>query len=903
MPRMPSSPAAGGPPPLEPGARLGRYRLESPLGQGGMGVVWRARDSSLDRAVAIKLLPAPLAHDPERLARLEREARMLAALNHPHIAAIYGIESDGEVRFLVLELVAGETLAARIAGGAMPADEVARAALQIAGALESAHERGIIHRDLKPQNIQVDPDGNVKLLDFGLARAFAADEGGGVDAAESPTISARMTGADVILGTAAYMSPEQARGRTVDRRADIWAFGVVLFEMLIGGPLFRGETVTDTLASVLRMDVPWDRLPAGTPPALVALLRRCLERDPRLRLRDIGEARITLERLVSGEAEPAPRDAASPPHRRTAARMIAGLAAALAVGGLLGWLARPPKAEAPAVPRRFQLRSPAEGPIRSLAIAPDGRSLAYVAGDRLWIHALDRLEPRVVLESPDLQEVFWSPDAKWIGLLVDSRIERVSPVDGTREVVARTNRSFPETGGASWREDGTIVATHSYENEDIFAVPAAGGDHRTVLAADSTKGESDFHDPSMLPGDRAMLFVSHRLRGMPDRIELVAGSRRRVLVEMKGERLSSPVYSPSGHILFERRSGPVGVWALPFSLSRLSATGPPFLVAAGASLPSVAKDGTLVSLERRVPDLQLAWVDRTGALLDTIGTPSPHHFGLFDLSPDEGRIVVTMAGENALSDLWIHDLHRRTTSRLTFDPWFEGHPVWSPSGRRIVYQVTPQLPPLPDHPWASVIRNADGTGPLDTLQAGGYGMPVFLPDERHLVFSRVETFFTGMLYAASTPGAPLTELPLDAKIVYGMRPSPDGRYLAYVEGIGEDIQSHRIFLRRFGPGEGRWLVSPDEGLWPRWNARGDRLYYVRGDDLMEVAIELGETPTISTPVRLFTRPASQLVMAFNWTPQFSVAGDGGRFVILQPALRPGSDAIVVSQNWQHVERP
>ena len=626
---------------LTAGRNLSHYRLVAPIGEGGMGVVWRAMDSTLEREVAIKVLPDFFASDPERMARFEREARLLASLNHPHIASIYGFHQDGGVRFLAMELVDGEDLAQRLERGPIPLAEALPLALQIAHALEHAHEKGVIHRDLKPANVKLTAGGQAKVLDFGLAKALEDETGRPASSSavsHSPTITGHMTVAGVLLGTAAYMSPEQARGQIADRRADIWGFGVVLMEMLTGGRTFEGETISDTLAGVLKSDPDWSALPKETPPRVRALLRRCLERNPKQRLRDIGEARIVLEDVIAGRGdEPVAATALAAPARRAPVALLS--IAALALGALATFgvmRAQAPRTELPL--RKFHLAVPVEGTIGPAgpAISPDGRMVSYLLPGRLMIQSLDNLEPKSFPVEAAASKLFWSPDGRFVGYIAGTRILKLA-IDGTEPQVVCDTRGVVSTGGwgACWRNDGTIVFTRG-DSAGLLEVSANGGDPRTLLRPDST--ETDIHEPSTLPGGRGVIFAAHRRHGGINTLWVVAGGKRKLLLELAGQTLANPVYSTSGHILFRRGPTTPGVWALPFSLSRLAPAGEPFLVAPGASVPSVGSDGTLCYLAGAANVAsQMAWVDAEGKELGTIGQPEEPATPSISLSPDGRR--------------------------------------------------------------------------------------------------------------------------------------------------------------------------------------------------------------------------------------------------------------------------
>ncbi len=568
--------------------KLGNYEIIGKIGAGGMGEVYRARDTRLGRDVAIKLLPPAFAEDAERLGRFEREARLLASLNHPGIAAIYGLEQAEGKRFLVLELVPGSDLSVRIAQGPLPLDEALPIARDIADALEYAHEQGIVHRDLKPANIMLTPEGRVKVLDFGLAKAFESEDGTDPRLSQSPTVLASSpTVAGVILGTAAYMSPEQARGKSVDKRSDVFAFGSVLYEMLTGRQAFLGDTVSDTLASVLKTHPDAGVLPENTPRAIRDLLKRCLEKDARLRLRDIGEARIIIDQARHAGPESEPAAAVAVPAggaARFRANLVWGVAT-LVIATAAFFASRavtPVRRDAPLRKIAIELdeKEHSQSPFR-VALSPDGKRIAYILNDRLWVRDLSKLEGVEIPGTEKAEIPFWSPDGEQIGYRVGSTFRRVSASGGNSTVVSNTNESFTGGSGAVWTEDDRILFTTGARG--IMEVPALGGDPVEVVPHEDR--ETDLHEPDALPGGRGYLFVPHKEEGGPNSIVVFADGKRKTLLTLPEHRIWTPRYSDTGHVLFRRTPSNVGIWALPFSLSSLEATGEPFLVALDGSEP------------------------------------------------------------------------------------------------------------------------------------------------------------------------------------------------------------------------------------------------------------------------------------------------------------------------------
>ena len=868
------------------GKTIAHYRIAAKIGEGGMGEVYRAEDTRLGRNVAIKLLPESVATDPERLARFEREAHLLAALTHPNIASIYGLEEADGLRCLVLELVEGETLAERIARGPLAPEEALGVARQVAEGVEGAHEKGIIHRDLKPANIKITPDGSVKLLDFGLAKALAG-EAAEEDISHSPTLTAMATQAGVILGTAAYMSPEQARGKPVDRRADIWAFGCVLYEMLTGKQAFGGETITDALAAVVRSEANLTALPSATPAGVERLLRRCLEKDPRRRLRDIGEARIALENILGGaekeEAAAAPAAAPAAPARRLwGLAATLGLAAAL-IGGTIGWLLRPSSAELPL--RKFDLAvtgltvSEANFP----QLSPDGRSIVYAQGGRLWVRDLDQLEARAVPGSEGALHPFWSPDGASVGFVADAKIWRVGLRGGERMSIAEGRGEFIGGSGLSWGPDDTIVFSRG--NTGLLKVSARGGDAQSFLEL-NTEVEQDIHEPRHLPEGRGVIFVSHRTQHGPDTLMVVAGGERKTLLQLEGSVIWHPAYSPTGHILFWRGPSNAGLWALPFSLKKLEATGEPFLVVAGGRYATAARDGTLCYVQGTGgQNQQLVWVNASGKVEGVIGQPQ-YSMRHPVVSPD-GRQVAVMINESEVWDIWLLDLSRGTRTRLTFTPSVEWEPTWHPSGTHVAYADAGSK--------TIVLQRSDGTGEkevLAKLEPDG-GEPSFTRDGKFLVFTlrgkeTKEDIWYVPLEGERKP-VPFLQTPATEG---GAQVSPDGRFLAYVS---EDSGRSEVFLKKFPSGEGKWQVSVNGGSWPRWNGRGDKLFYREGTKLMEVAVAAQPSLTLSTPRALISGEELGLLM---YEPiRYDVAADGRRFLMVQNAGQGGEASLVVVQNW------
>ena len=873
------------------GRALAHYRITAAIGAGGMGEVYRATDTKLGRDVALKLLPEAFAADPDRLARFEREAKVLASLNHPGIAHLYGFEStrlEGgtTVHFLAMELVEGEDLAERLKRGPIPVDEAVAVARQVAEALEEAHEKGIVHRDLKPANVKVTPDGRVKVLDFGLAKAFTGDTAAGssADLSQSPTLAQTGTAAGIILGTAAYMSPEQARGKAVDKRADVWAFGVVLYEMLAGRRLFEGETVSDVLAAVLTREPDWRALPPSTPPSVLRLLHRCLERPVRKRLQAIGEARLVLEDPGpegSGSAGTAPR------WRRVAAAIAGGLALFAA-----GWLLRPsPRAEeAPLRKVDLSLGELGGRPV----LSPDGSRVAYVADGRLLIRGLDRFEALDLSDADDVSYPSWSPDGGHLAYVRHGRAWTVSSDGGRPTELGAVPADLVGSGGSAWTSDGGIVLAGS-DTVGLWEIPVGGGGGREILKIDRAT-EADFHEIAPLPGNRGLIFTVHRKGGPADSIALLAGGARRVLVSVPGEGLTAPLYSPTGHLVYERETTNPGIWAVPFSLERLETTGAPFLAVPGGSSPSVARDGTLCFVRREDRPIELVRVSRGGAVetvAELAGTRTaqlasrPTLAGYralagLSLSPEGTRVAISVG---APGPLWVYDLERGSLSQLTGGAFAITRPVWTPRGDRVVYASARDA-----RLWNLSSRRADAAGEEERLSTSDeVQAPLALsPDGRSLVYLEGAAPTRGNLFERS-PEASAEARPLFPSRAWGMAASfsPDGRWLAY-----ESVESGRseVYARPFPEGENRLQLSTEGGETPVWSRSGE-VFYHAGGGLYSVSVAArGDALVGSKPALLFrTGGESRLAPVFDVTP------DGQRFLMLRSR---GSEHVSLVFNWR-----
>jgi len=865
-----------------PGSRIGSFEIVGPLGSGGMGEVFRARDTRLNRDVAIKVLPPAFARDAERIARFRREAQLLASLNHPHIAAIYGLEESDTVVALALELVEGEDLAERLRRGALPADEALAIARQVADGLEAAHEKGIVHRDLKPANVKLDAGGGVKILDFGLAKAYEGDSASpSADGfSQSPTISQQMTAAGVILGTAGYMAPEQARGKAVDKRADIWSFGVLLFEMLTGKRLFDGETIPDVLAAVLTREPAWSALPAATPSACVRLLERCLERDPRRRLRDIGEARIALETVSAPEPASA---------RRGRLRGAALAAVALgAIGLAAGWLLRP-SGEAIRKLDITDEQLKASGHLPPV-LSPTGERILYFTAAGLRVRELDQSEARTVVASERAGDAFWSPDGREIAFFEGGALYRVTLDGGAPQLVAQTGPTVGGAGGC-WGPDGRIV--YSLGNTPLFEVAARGGEPRVLLAPDPARGEDHFHGCAFLPGGKAFVGVLHPLDAPPDTLFVFDDGRSREVLKLTGEGIAHLAVSPSGHIVFEREgAGQNGVWALPFSFSRLEPTGEPFLIAPGARLPSVGSDGSMAYVPGRPRrPVELIWVSRSG---QREGTAVEFPDGLVGvaLSRDGKRVAAAVVDAGG-SDIWIADLERGSRTRLTLDAGGSAGqsgaaaPSWSPEGTQIAFEQNNQI----------LIVPADGSGPARVVGRGI--QPSFGVDGRTVLAHRSRVASPRSLFEivsldATGEGEPRVVLSDSVSVRYPVL-SPDGRLLAYDRGDGDESES---FLTRFPEVDGRWQVSATGGTFLRWSPDGRRLFYVApapddaGEGLFEVDVRPGAAPSLGVP-----RPLFRLASAGVAIGVYEVGPSGDRFLMIARTEGDGLARLVLVQSW------
>jgi serine/threonine-protein kinase len=879
---------------LASGTRVGPYEVGAPLGAGGMGQVYRARDTKLGREVAIKVLPPEFAHDRERVARFQREAQLLAALNHPHIATIHGLEETGGSQFLVMELVEGGTLADRLRSGPLEVSEALTIARQVADALQAAHEKGIVHRDLKPANIAFTATGQVKVLDFGLAKALGSGDGSPHDSpsvmTHSPTLSVAATQAGVILGTAAYMAPEQARGKAADKRSDIWAFGCVLYEMFTGRRAFEGVDLTDTLAAVLRSEPDWSAVPAATPAAVHALVRGCLKKDPRARIGDVAAALFVLDEMPQGEPTAvgsANENRADPPYVRTTRRRTALVGtAALVVGGVaIGgpvWYAMRP-APLGVVRTEITTMGPTalafQGADRDLAITPDGSRVIYRGNNALLVRALDRLEPEVLSGLGAPRGLFVSPDGEWIGFFDTlSLLKKVAITGGPAVTVSKGDSNPPR--GATWAPDGTIVYATAAADTGLLRVPASGGSPIVLTKPNREDGEADHFFPEFLPDGSAVLFtivVGSLDSAQVAVLDLATGNYK---VIIRGGHHAH--YVPTGHLVYGTGAS---LRAVPFDLERLDVSGAPVPVLEGVHTANsgvvnaaIAANGTLVYVPGGVATLaawSLVWVSRDGRE-EPIPAPPRNYFAL-RLSPDGTRAAIDIRDQE--SDVWVWDFARQTLTRLTFTRGLDVFPIWTPDGRRIVFTRV-----------GLMARAADGTGTEDNLTKTNGVALSFSPDGKQLV----------MTYQNDDIGL----LPLDGKgevtpLVRTMftegnaEVSPDGRWLAYQSNeSGQD----QIYVRPFPEvGSGRWQVSATGGTKPAWARNGRELVYLdSAGALVAVAIQTQPAFSVGNPTKLFD---ARYRSAIN-SRSYDVTPDGQRFLFIKNAAdAPLSSSFIVVQNW------
>ena len=876
------------------GRTIGPYELVALIGAGGMGEVYRARDTRLNRHVAIKVVPETMWRDVDRLRRLQSEAQLLASLNHPQIATIHGLEEGGGTYGLVMELVEGDDLKQRLARGPIAVGETIAIARQITLALEAAHARGIIHRDLKPANIKVRPDGGVKVLDFGLAKAVDEDAPShGMD--DSPTITAAaMTVPGTVIGTAAYMSPEQARGYAVDKRADVWAFGAVLYEMLTARTAFAGPTVTDTLAAVLQRDPDWAALPAATPPGLRLLLRRCLEKDPTRRLHDIADARIELDDVGSGARDSTSAVVARPPARRLAFG-IAGIAIALA--GTAGWLLRPVPA-----PAEMRLEVSTLATIdATFAISPDGRQVVFVARSdtgaplQLWRRSIDSLTAQPVRGTERATLPFWSADGKSVGFFAGMKLKRVD-LDGGSVQALTSGVAVPM--GGTWAADGTILYADN-PGGPIRRISANGGEPADVTSVEVPR-ERGHRSPQLLPGGRRFLFY---VGGSPEAAgvyvgELEGGRRTRLLTAD-----SAAVYTEPGYLVFRRGAQ---LFAQQFDPDAATVSGDAFAIADGlkGNLSLAAAAGGTIAYRASEIDRgqrQLVWVDRTGRELERVV-----YAGSAALGPalsHDGRYAAVARFVNGNMDVWSYDRKRGLWDRLTNDVGDDIYPLWSHDdktmifgavrdGSRVrVYKRFVAAPPETEQPVTQ------GSGP-------DFYFPMDVsPDDQHLLLTSAGRERTMDIWVVSpAKGAQPVEVVATTANEELPQFSPDGKWIAYQS---DKTGSDEIYVRPF-PGPGPDVrVSAAGGIQARWNPKGKELFYIAADDrMMAVPITNGPGPSdidVGKPVALFATDIGSTVR-LKFRQQYAVTPDGQSLMLNSSILESTTAPIILILNWKPLSR-
>ena len=877
---------------LESGTRFGSYEVVEQIGSGGMGEVWRATDTELGRDVAVKVLPQAFVDDADRLARFKREAELLASLNHANIATIHGLEKVDGQTVIVMELVEGPTLADRIADGPIPPDEALGIARQIADALEAAHANQIVHRDLKPANVKLKDDGTVKVLDFGISKSIDPQAISGAPASLTPTV----TEAGVILGTAAYMSPEQARGRFVDQRTDVWAFGCLLFEMLTGQPAFGGDDVMAILARVIDRDTDLSSMPGTISPAVRHTLKLCLEKDPKRRIADIRDVRLALAGVFESEL-PRSVELEATPRWRTAVGITAAIVVTAAVVGLGTWFSLQP---APGEIVRFDYDIP-EGQIfrgiqRSvIALSPDGRRFVYNTPDGFYIREMGELEARLIpgTETTAVTPVF-SPDGQSVAYVTaDGRLRRISISGGAPVVIAEVNAPY----GLSWGADGTILIG---QLPGIFRVSANGGEPELVIAA--RDGET-LYGPSILPDGDSLLFTSRQgVNWSTAEIvtESLATGERTVLVQGGGDAR----YVPTGHLVYVLNDG---LFAVAFDADNKTVSGGPvpllqgLWTTVGPTNPGgnfgLADNGTLIYISGGGGEIAtgqvstLTWVDSGGAEESVGMDPCT---GCLDLSiaPDGTRAALTVLRQDGAggADIWIWSFESRTLSRLTFESQLQVFPVWSPDSARIVYRTLDGI----------YRRPADGTGAPERLMSVVENVALYdVTTDNGVIFTQqggANDTLDIFALDPSSEGSP--------RVLFGTefiedRPalSPDGRWIAYES---DETGQREIYVRPYPDVEtGKWQVSTSGGVQPIWAPDTSRLYFLAGEQLMQAEIVTEPAFSRRTPVALFDLEGFQI--GGGSLRSYDVSADGERFLLMKSESAAnsagGSFQVIVVQNW------
>jgi Tol biopolymer transport system component/tRNA A-37 threonylcarbamoyl transferase component Bud32 len=871
------------------GQTVAHYKILDKLGEGGMGEVWRAEDTRLGRQVAIKVLPDAFTADAERLVRFEREARVLAAFDHPRIAGIYGLEDVDGRKLLVMQLAEGETLAEYIDRGPIPPTKALKIALQIAEALEAAHEKGIVHRDLKPANIKLTADGRVTVLDFGLAKALESSDisGSGPHALSlSPTLTAEMTVKGVLLGTAAYMSPEQARGEGVDRRADIWAFGVVLMEMLTGTRVYSGQTLSDTLAGVLAREPEWNDLPGATPAPVRALLRRCLEKDAGQRLQAIGEARIAIEGYLEDPAAADAADAAATSPTRlkrllpwaTAAVMAVGLLAAMAVL----WLTE----GTPVQTMRLEVALTNDNlfvPLGAAAVlSPDGTRIVYATetdgGGALSVRSLDQLEGTPLVTGSSGSEPyhpFFSPDGQWVGFVTPGELKKVPITGGTPISLCKVTRSR----GACWGPDDTIYFSPD-PTSGLYSVSAAGGEPKPLTTIDEAQGEVAHVWPQVVPGG-SVIFTALMQgsatadQGVIESVSIATGERT---VLYRGGAYGRWV--PSGHLVYVRENT---LFAMPFDIKKMRATGSPAPVVEGVTSNngdggaqiSFSNTGTLayVSGDISVPEYPVMKMNRQGVV--SVLWNEPGTYANPNLSPDGRRLAMTVLRDGNW-DVWVYDLEREVATRLTFHEGYDGDQVWSPDGQYL--EFTSDRDGL-ENPYR---KRADGSGEAERLAEidHNFWATSWSPDGKWILGEIQGSTFDLWAIPGDGSGPPVEYL---ATSFFERFPaiSPDGQWVAY---MSDESGQAEVYVRPFPAAGGKWQVSDGGGSWPKWSRDGSEIIFRSHDGLM--------VATVSTPNGTFNagRPQPLATGGFS-EEQIGVSVAGSVFSDFEPM--PGGQDFVV----------